>query len=733
MEYNDCIEISEPSAITEKLNACKNELPVHEEDVKKLLDYHQLHAVMNFYSNHKELFAENKLMIRYYQEGGDAVIVSGSRVKIDGVGIEKELYFIDDSMECYFFFDEHDINLMQHSDKDRQVIYLKKYSRRMIRLSPPEMIIKRKLTDDIDDRELKKMRFTEENAIVLREHSEKLTTMSVELALVKQGKLHDEEKHRLEMEIIHSKYEKALQAKEIELLRLQQSVYHSRIQYNQVIPTSFIPTVTRSYIKRPITLEQWTSNIHYPEQDFTRIQPYRMAKWQGLRDNGRIIPHCIANLSFELKDGFPFLRVPMNFYCPMREILNLFLIFHEMYTIYFDERELDNLIMKCPEDYKIILHANQYENEEAMRFNAVNINTIIIHCQAIIIAYNINHKIINEASKEKENAKICLFNAQPDELHPSIEIYGEYHPLSTFYGPHSFISYGLGLRMRNALPIPKKIIKESANTSEKPRKGTKSRKSLPITEELEKDNDRENEKKKQKNKQKKSTSFGIGSGKCCALCLTRERIFIPTSPNEPQFTHQVRTCPILASLGNNEATILVTLATALNSHIPGNADRARRLSKKFIFTKPFNFNDSSLFRDATDEEIQKGEHVGGIRLNRALYTTMVHSVQKNMETQIKRSDIFGTPQYEMFNFVQTLLSPSIGQIKPDFKLSSLLISNDYNAFTIKQRFAEAGQQDLYFSLENNHLGPHTSNYIMRYNEELNNQYNFLGQNNVNLV
>lgn len=740
MENNGCVEIAKPDFFLQKLEECKSKLPIHNEDAKKLFDtHHQLTTVTTFYENNKHLFDQNKLMVRYVHNDNESGVRAGSRVLIDGIGLEKELYQIDDSLEYYFFFNEVDMDVVKHSSTERQKIYLQKYARRMIRIVPLDdsvanderkRVEKRKLLDQTtmipysntnalavteeeeeEGPKEKKMRFSDDYAVVLRENTKKMTDMSVELALVKQEKEQIEEKHRMEIELMKLQHEKALQNYEIELLRLQQKASSSSSSRFVYTPHDYRLTQSRNI---PQTLAQWTRRQCYPEQDLTKVLPSTNAKWIGFLDNPYMLDYCSFNLFMYFDNQFPMLQVPMTYYYPMRVILAKFIDAHNQYSR-FNIAELNSLMEKCPYQYKVMLHMNLFNRDDSTRTNAININTILIHCQAILIAYDVNNKVNNttkgknnnkKKEKEKENAKICLFTANPNEYHPSIEIHGENFPMSSFFGPHSFISYGLGLRIAN-YELPQKKPTKKEKTPEK-------------------------------------DGFGIGSGKRCAFCLTKERHFIVTTPNSPQFTHQIKTCPVLASLSNNEATILIALLSALDNSKKENTERVNRLTKKFLFETPFQFSNTTLLREATPNELSHGEHVGGIRLNMPVYMNLRRNFFKSIDTQLKFSDLFAAPHHSISYLIYTLLSPSIGEIKPDFKMSALLVSNDYTTFSVKSRLIDNNtnsspssspvqQNDImYFSLDQMRPDAHTSYYINTFREEQEMQKMIMGQNECKL-
>jgi hypothetical protein len=742
MEYNGCVEIAEPDALTEKLNSCKS-LPIHPSDARKLLDYHSPLSIMSFYERNRSVLEENKLMIRY-PHNGSALIKAGEHILIEGTNWEKKLFQIDDSLEYYFFFNESDIAMMHCISQERKTAYFSKYGRCMIRLIEPPchayssssssgIQLKRKATEELDKditKAMKKVRFADELAVVvgegeeenakgrstdlvIREKDEKITAIAVELALAKQEKIHNDEKHQYEMTIMRQQYERALQDKEIELLRIQQQqMLHGFA--NARGQSILMPSKTNPMnIKRPKTLSHWLSNTMYPDQDFSRVMLPKSAKWLGIADNMTFMNYCLSQLGIRFDaQQIPSLDVPMTYYYPMHSILNFFLVVNDRNAIYFSSQELHQLISRCPAQYRVMLLENRWDNEESLRINAANINTILFHCHVILVAHDVNNKTPSDDTKEKDNAKVCLFVPQPNELHPSIDIYGDYYPLSTFYGPYTFVSYGLGLRIRNATPLPKKVTKKKNRSGGGGRRGE---------EEEQQQQGRKKKTNKNEKKSEEKTGYGIGSGKCCPFCLSRERIFIPTSPTEPQFTHQLKSCPVLASLSNNEAVIIIALMDALKS-TPGNEERAKRLTKNYLFSKPFQFNDMTLFREATEGEILNGEHVGGVRLNRAIYHSRTRlKASLNMETQLKRSDLFGPPHYAMKHLMNTLLVPMIGAIAPTFRMSSLLMSNDLKPFPMKPRVPEKEVDPLYFSFEPDLCGEHTNNYVKRWYQILDQQ------------
>lgn len=352
----------------------------------------------------------------------------------------------------------------------------------------------------------------------------------------------------------------------------------------------------------------------------------------------------------------------------------LHLILERLAELSNRKQQVRALMSACPAAYTVVLYATGEGDMFSRVANEQNYATLATHCHFIM------------ASKYLKNAedkwKIKLIESVDPRSIPSLELIDKYYPASTYFGQNTFMSYTMGLGA------------ESCKVK------------------------------------------GTGNNKNCPFCQLRVRMVKQTG--ECQISHQLKNCPALATLGNNEVDILLALMDAckgLEKKVS-----AALSSHKFLFgidkkapssNTMLRLGDNTLLRHATPEELLEGQHINGLRINRDVYKRMCETNYAQMRLQFDK-ELFGPMDklvYDLLSNIQGIHHSYQNQETP--LISSLIYDSDGMPF-LETKFDQKTKKplrdfddELFFSFTLLPLSARALKQQQFFQEELQNQQLFI--------
>jgi len=293
------------------------------------------------------------------------------------------------------------------------------------------------------------------------------------------------------------------------------------------------------------------------------------------------------------------------------------------------------LLEACPKHYGVILFGGQVSETD----HRINATTIIVHCHLVRWA--------RQASRlcggEQWSLTVNQSEAQPTYSVPNCDLLEEFYPASQYYSEGTYLTHNMTIPVKYHLNAS---TKKSAPTGKKP-----------------------------KTKEGDSPSSavkgpGTGHNKKCPYCGERTRTLVQSKSY--QISHHTTNCPAIALISSNEAVILETIrqrCLPLSAGTTSTNSMPRKKENKFVTHSfvlggegksrkggdnyEFRFGSKSLLRHATQEELIRGEHINGLRLNRTRFADLSHNVQ---ETMVKQLDgpLFGTIDADAEAFTRCL-------------------------------------------------------------------------------
>ena len=736
MEHNDCVDFfdAEGRGALDELRAEteKQRLPFDDETLAALIKRHSLPPLVNFCRQYEAELRATVVML--YLE--HRVVALDEYYAVPHTGLYKLVRAIDGHAYC--LLDAEDTQVVWGLDQQERRALMEEFDGNMYKLMHEryaEKPNKKRATVKLEEGAVvpydhQRTKKRAKNELVRRDRDECIS-LNVALALAQQQQGHNEEKHRLEMELVQTKHELALKTKDTEVLdaRLQltqqQQYFQQFFQQRDAGPSRFLAlgaaAVRRAQI---LSINDWLKDSLYPKQDLSQIPLPTEWRYQALFANQLVRYDDIrVMLRVDAVDGARgrrhlLMSVPLTFRYKMLDILHLLRQHNESTYLGAD---FDKLLAKCPPQYSILLHYCDVLSGDKMQaltspLNRLNVATVLLHCQAIVQVDLINErarKTLHQAKKKAQEAlKLSEKKGDPDaakkklkldvkekdvecvhlitmgahlnkpaELMPTIELLDEYYPAPSFYGAGTYVTASLGLRVHN-----------------------------PIFEKID------------------EYGLGTGSGKCCPLCWTKDRIYTHTAP-DAQHSHHLNCCPVLANLSNNEAQVLLALRHAFNGRMPGNKERAEKLranstSGACLYAEDFTLNDSTLLRHATDDELASGQHVAGLRLNLPVYLAMRQAAYALLSVQRKKSPLLGALERQITFLGQLLLGPTVDYTQ--CTIADLLQTVDAAPFVAAKpnRTFNSKKNDtdhLFFSLQPVPSGPRELKHQETVRLELQNQ------------
>jgi hypothetical protein len=235
---------------------------------------------------------------------------------------------------------------------------------------------------------------------------------------------------------------------------------------------------------------------------------------------------------------------------------------------------------------------------------------------------------------------------------------------------------------------------------------------------------------------------GTGQNKRCPYCEERERTLVPS--NLYQITHQPSRCPAIALTSSNEAVILETLRERCRA-VNDSTGVPRKVVNKLVNHcflvggegkkgggGQFRFDGRSLLRHATQEELSLGQHINGLRLNRARFLEMRRKVYETMTMQLG-GPLFDTIDTDAASFVLSL-GDMCSAITSQTTVRSLLydecgqkfLASKFDPTTRRPLVGLDAEERLFFQLESaKDLPPNVLQYMDYSTSLLSQQREFL--------
>lgn len=455
-----------------------------------------------------------------------------------------------------------------------------------------------------------------------------------ELVLLEQMRDQALRKRGMLQEWVEMGTELAVQKRENILLREQLQNQQAKIELLCVTMNQFIQlhqqqltmgtntgTTTMAFPQKPLslengqshrkirTIEEWIGPNLYGLEEVGTDKRLNFGKWDGLFIRPEITP--ISLLQHAISASFhPFsqlikLSVKLTYEYPLKMILHIL----EEVSYERTKEKFQQLMKLCPSNYKIVLFANVMMDDNNPYFNEItnrtNISNILLHCQLIMTVNRLNRDGKGEAPNGEYIIQTC--KEQDALLKPDFTLMDNYFPSFLSHGPNTYLSYIMGLN----------VVKPNSQ----------------------------------------GTGDGIGSNKSCAFCRTRTRISKNVS-GEIQRAHQPKKCPLLATIGNNEVTILLAIRDVLLKSDKKQSDALKNIHSFFGNDDESEMGDdelnlyNTLLRHATDEEFANGQHINGLRLNKAIYMKLRFYVIKLLKQQFQ-SKLFTE---RLDDFIRSLFS-----------------------------------------------------------------------------
>jgi hypothetical protein len=490
-------------------------------------------------------------------------------------------------------------------------------------------------------------------------------------------------------------------------------------------------------------VSEWIGANRYGQQHLgsERHSQNAYQKWDCMFDNASInAQHLHSLVQVVRHDGYRHrLQVPLTYQYNLRTIL-VTLRDHTSTR----RAHWDTLIAACPVDYQVVLFATNAYGDPTLCVTEHTRNCVALatHLHFIMSARAIDRNATIHKDKWKTR---CDSLSQPQaRFVPDLSIIEEYYPSSLHFGSNTLMTFDMCLRTKYQ-KAPKKS--ESATTASPTKKQQHKKKQKTGEEEDDSDNDEEDDGGVEA--KKGSDGVGTGNGKNCQLCKSLAMSIKKTGST--QCSHHTNTCPLLAVLSNNEVDILNQIILAcrhvekkktnplpklkfffgLNDkpalHRHKNEAKNKKNAKTGLAEPPvvaapsptdvMKLGESTLLRHATPEELLSGQHVNGLRLNRARYMRLRQEVYTNMRTHLDGDLLFGTMDPtvqqaidELFGLQDVIAEnggrmPLVRQLIYDSDGKSFIASKFDEAKRPLRNFtcsAEGGDDDgLFFSFEPN--------------------------------
>ena len=398
-----------------------------------------------------------------------------------------------------------------------------------------------------------------------------------------------------------------------------------------------IPTLAfRQQYRKIKSIEEWIGPNLYGLGEVGTENRTNFGKWDGLFTRQEITPQLLLHYSISTnlhpETKATRLAVKLTYEYPLKMVLS---VLEE--ASYNQAKEMfQKLLQKCPSNYKIVLFATMMMDDSNPFFNEVtnriNLSNILLHCQLILIVNRLNRDGKGEAPDGEYIIQPC--KEQESLLKPDFTLIDNYFPSFLSHGPNTYLSYTMGLNVVKSNP--------------------------------------------------QGTGDGIGSNKSCAFCRTRTRIHKNVSGGI-QRAHQPKKCPLLATIGNNEVTILLAIRDVVLKSDKKQSDALKNIHSFFgmeddsdMCGDELNLH-NTLLRHATEEEIVAGEHVNGLRLNKAIYAKL-----RTVQIQLMKLQFQSKLFKELLDIELTIAFSSLHveglDMSANLSLASLILDSNGDSF-----------------------------------------------------
>jgi hypothetical protein len=665
--------------------------------VEQLLKHHTGEELARFYEEHRALLERSVILM-----------VLPRRVEADHYNLPhnlvKEVYSLGERQ--YLFLSERDRRELARLPEKEELRFTRQHKGCLFRIMPVTTVgqHKRKLE-------------THNEVVLVREAN---TELRIRLALEKREREVERDNYEREMETLRERYDNEKKLMQANLTIEFQERELSRLLTMPSPQQSIIPVARPPTIKnRTLTMKDWLGPNLYNQDYVHTLQPHRTQRWQNLFTNPALTPELLRTHMFVARITNYKLRLVL----PLTYRYNLATIIRLVAAESNQSRasHVESLLEACPKDYSVVLYGGMATTDLEHR---INCSTIAVHCHLVRWAQEIRRRSADEMWSLTVNQA-----EQPAHCVPSLELLEEFFPSSVYYTAGSYLTHNMTMPLLYGG-------EKSAEKTGKKKKSVK--KAVP-------------EVKKVKTGKESGGGLGTGHGKKCPYCTKWTRTLVQGS--NYQLSHHPTHCPAIALLSANEAVVLETLrqrcqpSTTTNS--AGGLPRKKEnkfVSHSFVMggeskarkgagaAHEFSFDSKSLLRHATPEELDAGEHINGLRVNRRRMRELRRTVQETLRTQLD-GPIFDAVDTATESFVGCLYDMEVLPTTHKLPAVRSLLYDEFGQKFLESRFEKTtkkalhgfdAEEALFFSLDTSkNPSPRLLRYMDYYGSQLTAQQFFL--------
>lgn len=650
---------------------------------------HTPEALERFHAEHRALLRHSVLLLAVPDEEPVAEYAV--------LGLHKQVYTLD--RRQYVFLSRDDYMQMKQRSRDELAAFLARHHGCLFKILPEtdqatlaeeRVLVKRKREDTEDDETVE---------------------IRVRLALLERERERDEMEHARELERLEDKHQQ-----ELRLLRAELTV-------EALIKQLQLRTAQQANLMR--TKKQFLQSVNQYGQDLSRLQLHNGTRWFNLFQNPEITLerlHAAVYVERLMLSGPKSLRliVPVTYRYSLRRIIQCLAEAQEQQK----QSHVKALLDACPPEYRVVLFGGPHLPEVK---HSVNCSILALHLHLIRRARQIQREAADAG--KMWTVKLCDQEAgQVSHLTPSADLMAAHYPAAVYSGMGTYLLPDMTMPVCYVKPASSSSSSASVATQSEKTAGKKSRRAAT--------------------KRSPSEGMGTGQGKLCPFCSRLSRMLI--QGNNYKKAHQLINCPFIALHSQNEAAILETLRLrCIIDAAPGQGKKCNRLAEHAFLVGQeakrlpggdleFVFDSQSLWRQATPEEMQAGEHDNGLRLNRRRYMKMRRDVHESLGTQI-----FGPLFDQVDTHAQHLLRALYDMEAVDERSGALpplrdllydetdrkFLDGRYDKLTKRalRNFEDSTEDGLYFTLDSGKVRSLATEHFMQlYQHECLQQQIFLG-------
>jgi hypothetical protein len=463
------------------------------------------------------------------------------------------------------------------------------------------------------------------------EMNRQLQDTRIQLALARQREHDVEEKHDMEKQLLAQEHELEVQRLRIQFQQQQLDFvlrFQQQQQQQQPVQSTATTTTMSTTRNRTVTMNDWLYGKFYQQQqDVSRLSLVNATRWSNLFDNPALhAEQLLANtiVHGSLASRSVRLALPLTFRYRLRKVLSLLLQQQGS-----EAKAVQQIIDACPHDYTVILYGGV--NVSPLK-HRINCTILALHCHLVM---SVERMKTDTVRKQSRFSPILHEATVPAYRQPSLDLMARHYPSSVYFGPGTYLTQDFTIPLKQHRPIGSVAEGEEDDDDEEDGEVT------------------ERQKKKQKTAESGTKGIGTGHNKCCPYCCFPARTL--SQGDVYKKSHHPINCPAIALASENEAEVLGHIrARCLQSvQSPPGKKKKRIAAHTFIVGKQtteksgasldsivFQCGDNTVTRLATPEELDRGEHYYGLRLNRQRFTTMCRDVRETLKTQLEGA-LFG--------------------------------------------------------------------------------------------